>query len=113
MANLQGAQYRDVINRVAVGCQTIADSFVGRTIDGKGQALGEFAGQLKGFLAGMQAAFYAGSDDPGFVVDVGPGVNTTASLAAGTVAAAVGVRLAPTAEFVTIEITATDAAGAI
>jgi hypothetical protein len=113
VTNLQGAQHRDVINRVATGAQTIADAFVGRTIDGKGQALGEFAGQLKGFLAGMAQAFYAGADDPGFVVDVGPGVNTTASLAGGTVAAAVGVRLAPTAEFVTIEITATDAAGAI
>ena len=36
-----------------------------------------------------------------------------AEMAAGEIAAAVGVRLAPTAEFVTIEITATDAAGAI
>ncbi len=111
--NLQGAQFRDVINRVAVGCQQIADSFVGRTIDGKGQALGEFRGRLIGFLSGIQGAFFAGSDDPGYVVDVGPGVNSTASLAAGEIAAAVGVRLAPTAEFITIEITATDAAGAI
>lgn len=113
VTNLQGAQFRDVINRVATGCQEIADSFVGRTIDSKGQALGEFRGQLVGFLSGMKAAFYEGSDDPGYVVDVGSGVNSTASLAAGDVAAAVGVRLAPTAEFVTIEITATDAAGAI
>lgn len=113
VTNLQGAQFRDVIDRVAVGCQRIADEFVGRTIDGKGQALGEFAGQLTGFLSGMSAAFFAGTDDPGYVVDVGPGVNTTANLAAGDIAAAVGVRLAPTAEFVTITITATDAAGAI
>jgi hypothetical protein len=113
VTNLQGAQFRDVINRVAVGCQQIADSFVGRTIDGKGQALGEFRGQLVGFLSEMKSAFYEGSDDPGYVVDVGSGVNSTASLATGEIAAAVGVRLAPTAEFVTIEITATDAAGAI
>jgi hypothetical protein len=113
VTNLQGAQFRDVINRVAVGAQQIADSFVGRTIDGKGQALGEFRGQLVGFLSGMAGAFTEGSDDPGYVVDVGSGVNSTASLAAGEIAAAVGVRLAPTAEFVTIEITATDAAGAI
>ena len=113
VTNLQGAQFRDVINRVAVGAQQIADSFVGRTIDGKGQALGEFRGQLVGFLSGMKGAFFKGADDPGYVVDVGSGVNSTASLAAGEIAAAVGVRLAPTAEFVTIEITATDAAGAI
>jgi hypothetical protein len=113
VTNLQGAQFRDVINRVAVGAQQIADAFVGRTIDSKGQALGEFRGQLVGFLSGMKAAFYEGADDPGYVVDVGSGVNSTASLAAGEIAAAVGVRLAPTAEFVTIEITATDAAGAI
>jgi len=113
VTNLQGAQFRDVINRVAVGAQQIADAFVGRTIDSKGQSLGEFRGQLVGFLSGMRAAFYEGADDPGYVVDVGSGVNSTASLAAGEIAAAVGVRLAPTAEFVTIEITATDAAGAI
>jgi hypothetical protein len=113
VTNLQGAQFRDVINRVAVGAQQIADAFVGRTIDSKGQALGEFRGQLVGFLSGMKAAFYEGADDPGYVVDVGSGVNSTASLATGEIAAAVGVRLAPTAEFVTIEITATDAAGAI
>ena len=42
-----------------------------------------------------------------------PAEAAEASAPAGDVAAAVGVRLAPTAEFVTIEITATDAAGAI
>jgi phage tail sheath protein FI len=113
VTNLQAAQHRDTINRVAVGCQRIAEEFVGRTVDGKGLVLGEFAGQLTGFLASMSGGFYAGADDPGWVVDVGPGVNTTANLAAGDVAAAVGVRLAPSAEFITIRISATDASGAI
>jgi len=113
VTNLQGAQFRDVINRVAAGCAAVGASFEGRNIDGKGQALGDFAGQLTGFLSGMKAAFYEGSDDPGYVVDVGPGVNSTASLAAGYLHANVGVRLSPTTEFITINVTATDAAGAI
>lgn len=113
VAALAGAQYRDVLNRATVGCGRVADGFVGRTVDGKGQLLGEFAAELSAFLEGMRGAFYAGTDDPGYVVDVGSGVNSTASLAAGELHASVGVRLAPTVEFVYITITATDAAGAI
>lgn len=113
VVNLQPAQFRDTINRVAAGCSQIAEGFVGRRIDGKGQALSDFSGQLVGFLSGMSGAFYAGSDDPGYSVDAGPGVNTTEALAAGNVTALVGVRLAPSAEFTYIGITATDAAGAL
>jgi hypothetical protein len=111
--NLRGAQFRDTINRVAVGCGQVAEQYVGVTVDGKGRRLAEFAGDLTGFLANMGGAFFAGPNDPGYVVDVGPGVNSTASLAAGNLKASVGVRLAPTAEFVFIDVVATDAAGAI
>lgn len=113
ITNLQGGQFRDAINRVAVGADRIAETFVGRTADGKGQMLGEFAGALSGMLAGMSDAFYASDSDPGYSVDVGSGVNSTQSLAAGQVKAEIGVRLAPAAEFITISITATDATGAI
>lgn len=113
VSTLTGAQFRDVINRVQAGCSAIAEAFVGRTVDGKGQTLAEFNGALTGFLAEMGAAFFAGANDPGFVVNTGSDVNTTASLADGELNAEVGVRLAPTAEFITIQITATDAAGAL
>ncbi len=112
-SNLRGAQFRDVIDRVTVGCSTVAERYVGVTVDGKGRRLAEFAGDLTGFLASMAGAFFAGANDPGYVVDAGPGVNSTASLAAGNLKASVGVRLAPAAEFVYIDIVATDAAGAI
>ena len=67
---------------------------------GRGQNMPPSAAQL-----GSSARYSSG------VIDFQS--NSTSSLAAGEIAAAVGVRLAPTAEFVTIEITATDAAGAI
>ena len=112
-STLRGAQFRDTINRVSVGCNQVAERYVGVTVDGKGRRLSEFAGDLTGFLANMSGAFFEGANDPGYVVDVGPGVNSTASLAAGELHASVGVRLAPTAEFVFIDVVATDAAGAI
>ena len=113
VATLRGAQFCDTLNRVKSGCDTVAQRYEGVTVDGKGRRLAEFAGDLSGFLASMSGAFFAGANDPGYVVDVGPGVNSTASLAAGNLYASVGVRLAPTAEFVFITVVATDAAGAI
>lgn len=110
---LQGANYRDLIDFVAVGCQRIADAFVGRIVDGKGAALAEFAGQLTAFLDVNKGSFAAGANDPGYLVDAGAGVNTPADIANGQIAANVSIRCAGTAEFVTIAVVAVDAAGAL
>ena len=110
---LQGANYRDLINRVQAGCQAIADSFEGATIDGKGLALSAYQSQLSAFMDSISVAFTAGPDDPGYVVDAGPGVNTPQQIANGVITANVGFRAAGTAEWFFLKITATDAAGAL
>lgn len=119
--NLAGAQFRDLINAIVWECSQIAEGYVGRIVDGRGVTLGSFAGDLTGVCAKYAAAgsLYARRDDNGaildggYVVNVGADVNPPASLAAGDLKAEIGVRLSPTAEFVTITIAATDAAGSI
>lgn len=118
---LDGAQFRDLTNYIAASCNTIAEQFVGVTVDGRGLKTGEFAGAITGLLAPLAeaGALFARVDDagneldPGYVVDAGPSVNSAASLATGVLKAEVGVRLSPTAEFVTISITAGDAAAGL
>lgn len=110
---LQGANYRDLMCRVAAGCQQIADEFAGETIDGKGLALSAFAGRLVGFLESIKTSFAAGANDPGYLVDVGPGVNPPSQIANGLIKANVSFRAAGTAEFITIAVVATDAAGTL
>lgn len=119
--NLAGAQFRDLINALVWDCSQIAEGYVGRIVDGRGITLGAFSGDLTGVCARYAAAgsLYAKLDDDGnvldggYVINVGSDVNPAADLAAGELKAEIGVRLSPTAEFVTITIAATDAAGSI
>ena len=119
--NLAGAQFRDLINAIVWDASQVAESYVGRLVDGRGVTLGSFAGDLTGVCARYAAAgsLFAKLDDEGavldggYVINVGPDVNPLADLAAGELKAEIGVRLSPTAEFVTITIAATDAAGSI
>lgn len=119
--NLSGAQFRDLINALVWDCSQVAEGYVGRIVDGRGVTLGSFAGDLTGVCARYAAAgsLYAKLDDDGnvldggYVINVGSDVNPPADLAAGELKAEIGVRLSPTAEFVTITIAATDAAGSI
>lgn len=110
---LQGANYRDLINRVQVGAQQVADNFRGQIIDGQGVALADFGARLVGFMESLKGNFFAAPNDPGYVVDVGPDVNTAEDIAAGRITANVSFRAAGTAEFFTIAIVATDAAGVL
>ena len=119
--NLSGAQFRDLINALVWESSQVAENYVGRIVDGRGVTLGEFAGDLTGVCARYAAAgsLYAKLDedgnalDGGYIINVGSDVNPAIDLAAGEVKAEIGVRLSPTAEFVTITIAATDAAGSI
>lgn len=121
VGNLAGAQFRDLINALVWDCSQVAEGYVGRIVDGRGVTLGSFAGDLTGICARYAAAgsLYAKLDedgnalDGGYIINVGSDVNPPADLAAGEVKAEIGVRLSPTAEFVTITIAATDAAGSI
>lgn len=119
--NLGGGEKRDLINAIIWEASQIGEKWVGQVIDGRGVALGAFAGDLTGMLANYAAtgSLFARVDDDGTVLDggyavnVGPDVNPPASLAAKQLNAQIGVRLSPTAEWVTITIAATDAAGSI
>jgi len=119
--NLAGGEKRDLINAIIWDASQVAENYVGRVVDGRGVALGSFSGDLTGVCARYAAsgALFAKLDDNGqpldggYVVNVGPEVNPLADLAAGELKAEIGVRLSPTAEFVTITIAATDAAGSI
>lgn len=118
--NLNGAQFRDVLNAIKWDASQIAERFVGRLIDGRGVTLGAFYGDLTGLLSSYtsKGALFAkvvdGKEiDPGYTVNVGESVNSAIDLAAGELKAEIGMRLSPTAEFVTITVAATDAAGTI
>lgn len=112
---LQGANYRDLVDRVWVGAQAIADDFAGTNPDGRGLSLALYAGALDGFMAGLRdaGAFSPGDNDPGWIVDVGPAVNPPAQIAAGLIRARVAFRAVGTAEWFEIVVVVTDPAGSL
>lgn len=116
--NLGGAQFRDLLNAITTDATNIAETYIGRPVDARGRTLAAFGGEIEGALANYAAdlALYPRIDavtgaelDPGYVVDTSAAVNSTAALAAGRITAALSVRLAPSAEFVSITVTAGDA----
>ncbi len=112
---MQGANYRDLICRVRVGCQRIADDTVGEIADGRGLQLQIFASRLTAFMQSLTdaGALFAKDGHQGYVVDIGPGVNPVSQLAAGRVKARVGFLAAGTMEFFSITVTGGDAAGVL
>lgn len=112
---LHGAQYASVIDAVAQGAQLVGDSFIGQLVNQR--TLGDFEGALIGLLAPYVAggALYTGYGvdgeevDPGYILDLGPDVNTPQTMAAGQVNARIALRLTATTEFVNTFITAGDA----
>lgn len=109
------ATVRDVQNVVATNALERAELFVGAPIDAKGGLFADLAAAIRADLAPMAKAggLYARLDpvtgqqlDPGYVVDVGSDVNTPATIAAGQVNARIGIRPAPAAEFIYIDVAA-------
>jgi phage tail sheath protein FI len=94
---------------IAADADQIAESFVFRVIDGKGQTMGEFNGALTGMLLSyyQQGGLYGLSPDQAFNVDTGSQVNTPQTLANNELHAVMNVRMSPFAEFVVIEIVKT------
>lgn len=84
----------------------IAASYRHRSVDAEGVLAGRYGGDLVGFLSGLQrlGAIYGTEADPGFVVDVGPNVNTAATIAAKQLWARVGARYSPGAKYVYLDI---------
>jgi hypothetical protein len=83
-----------------------AEAFVFAQLDGQRKKTNEFGGALKGMLLPFwtDGSLFGDSPDEAFTVDVGPAVNTDATMAAGELHAKLGVRLSPFAERVYINI---------
>lgn len=83
-----------------------AQSFEFDQIDGAGQKLQEFADALSGVLLEFYKAraLYGQKASDSFVVNVGPTVNTSVTIAAGELRAQVAVRMSPHAEIIYIDV---------
>jgi len=85
----------------------IGEAFLFQEIDGKGHLFSQFGGALSGVCQQywVRGSLYGSSADASFNVNVGPQVNTPATIAAGQINAAVNLKMSPFGEFVTINVT--------
>lgn len=84
----------------------IAERFVFRQLDGQRQTITEFGGVLTGMLLPYWAAgsFYGATAEEAFRVDVGPNVNTEATIAGRYLKANIQIKMSEFAEEVVLEI---------
>ena len=85
----------------------IAEPFVFAEIDGKGQIFARLAGALSGQCQNywLRNSIYGINPEDAFNVNVGPQINTPATIAAGQINAQVNLRMAPQAEQVSVTVT--------
>jgi hypothetical protein len=85
----------------------ISESFVFAEIDGRGQIFSTLGGALSGQCQNywLRKSIYGANAEDAYTVNVGPQVNTPATIAAGQVNAQVNLRMAPFGEFVNIQVT--------
>lgn len=103
---------RDVLNAVAVELEVRLERYVFQTIDSSGRLYASIAGECIGVLDPMRVAggLYASyaedgtQIDPGYSVDTGPTVNTTAVIQANTVAVVVALRVSPVGTLIDVTI---------
>lgn len=91
---------------ISARAAAIAEGFVFDKIDGQGKKTSEFGGVLKGLLMDYytNGDLYGATPQEAFFVDVGPQVNTPATLALNELHAVLNVKFSPFAEWVQIEI---------
>lgn len=114
--NYRHLKDRDLLNYLTVQAQELLEKYVFEPIDAKGQLLSLINGELVGMCMSIAAAngLYARINDagdevdPGYVVDTGPNVNSTASLAQNKVAAKLSVRISPVGELIELKIVKVD-----
>jgi hypothetical protein len=101
----------DELNDIAFQCDQKLEPFEMLTIDGQGQLLTHVYNEIKSVVAPIAAAggLYAKPNgtppDPGYLIDVGPTVNTPATLALGQLRVAVQVRPPGVAELIRFFLT--------
>lgn len=102
---------RDVLNRLAVGIKARTDRLVFATVDGEGKFLRRLEAEIRAEVEPMATAgglsprvVNGVEQDPGWVIDTGPGVNTEAVLQANEARADVAVRPSGSAETIRVTI---------
>lgn len=103
---------RDLLNRLVVEAEKRLEEFVFMPIDAKNQLLSAMNGTLVGIVEPMRQAggLYEQIDqngqqiDPGYKIETGSEVNSSASLANNVVRARMSVRLSPTGALVSLDI---------
>jgi hypothetical protein len=98
-----------LLMEIASLADDIGETFLFSEIDGKGRLTAAFGGALTGMLMPYYDAgsLYGASPNEAFIVDVGPSVNTTTTIANRELRAVIGIRPSPFAEMITIEIVKT------
>jgi hypothetical protein len=91
---------------IVAKAEAVGERYMFAQIDGRGIRISQFGAELSGMLVPYYDAgsLYGESAHDAFFVDVGPAVNTPATIANGELHAVLGVRMSPFAEFVVIEI---------
>lgn len=84
----------------------IAENYILKEIDGQGRLLAQFKGDLIGMLKPYweMGSLYGATPEDAFAVDVGPNVNTPATIANRELHAVISVRMSQDAEIVLIDI---------
>jgi len=95
-----------VIMSIVADALLISEIYVFSILDGQGHTITAFGGALIGELQTYyrNGLLYGTSPSDAFNVDVGPSVNTPATLAGNELRAHISVRCSPDAELVTVEI---------
>lgn len=103
---------RDLLNRLVTESEQRLEQYVFQPIDSKNQLLSAINAELVGIVEPIRArgGLYESLDangevvDPGYKVETGSTVNSTASLARNEVRARLSVRLSPTGALVALDI---------
>jgi hypothetical protein len=84
----------------------VAERYVFAEIDGRGLTIADFGNDLRAILVPFYeaGALYGATADDAFQVNVGPAVNTPATIANGELHAVLEVRMSPFTEYVEIDI---------
>jgi hypothetical protein len=95
-----------VIMSIVSDCFQISEQYVFSVLDGSGHTIASFGGAISGALLTYynEGLLYGASPADAYNVDVGPTVNTPASLANNELRAQVSVRVSPDSELITITI---------
>jgi len=91
---------------IVADAMLIGEEFIFQCIDGRGHMLARWGGRLESMLNDYfnADALYGDTPEQAYQVNVGPAVNTPATIAAGELHAVLSVRMSPSPNWVLIEI---------